>query len=228
MTVPANVVDKTIAIVEINIGRPGDTTLDDYVIEWINWAQKQVCNRMNFWFMRANTTLSFVLNDLSKALPSDFKDEDGVYIQDADTDEFIELEYMDYLDYRRVYNDVTTGQPSHYVLDGSGNILIRPVPDQSYTIVLDYWKYLTDLVASGSSNKLLADYPEVLEAGATYRGFRYLTEWEDAERWKNIFEESIQDLKVTNADRELPDEMIIRPRSDVYGSGIRKTRGRVG
>ena len=221
MAVPSNIVDKLIAIVKINIGRPGDTTLDDYVIEWINWSQREVCHKINFWFMRRNTTLSFAQSDTSKALPSNFKDEDTVSLLNTDNT-FYRLEPMDYEDYRRDYDDVTEAQPEHYVLDGEGNIIIRPVPEKAYTVVMDYYAYLDDLVASGSSNDLLDNYPDVLETGASYRGFRYLTEWEDAKQWKGLFEEKIMDMKLDSHQRELPNEMVIKPRSGARRSSIRR------
>lgn len=181
---------------------------------------------MNFWFMRTNTTLSFAQGDLNKALPANFKDEDGVYILDSSTNTFIELEYMDYVDYRREYDDVNQAQPAHYMLDGAGNILLRPVPDASYSVILDYWAYLADVVSGGASNDLIDDYPDIVEAYATWKAFSNFTEVEDASTWKGIFEEALQDLVAANAERELPDEMVLRLRPDVKGSGITRFRNR--
>lgn len=222
MAVPSNAVSKLIAKVKQNVGRPGDTTLDDYAIEFINDTQKEVCNKANFWFMRADTTISVSQSDTSNALPSDFKDEDGFWIQDSNNN-FIELEPMDYVDYRRKHDDVTEAQPGYYLLDGAGNVLFRPVADDSYTIVLDYWKYLADLVDAGSSNDLLDQYPDVLETGATYRTFRRYGELEDAGVWKTLYEQKLRDLVIANAERELPDEFVIAGRPDVFGA----TQGRI-
>lgn len=231
MAAPSNAVDRLIEMVTINLGRYnarsqtiGTGTLSDYVLVWINDTQTEICNKANFWFMRATTTLSLSASDTTTSLPSDFKDDDSAWI--VETDGWTELDMIDYHIYRRKFDDSTTGEPTHYVLGGSGNILFRPVPDDSYTIRLDYWKYLTDLAASGSSNTLLNQYPDVLETGATYRGYRYLGELEDAATWKALYEQKLKDLVIANAERELPDEMVLNFRPDVYGSPTKTPKNR--
>lgn len=227
MAAPSNAVDRLIDKVKNNLGRTGDTVVDDYAIVWINEAQREVCNRANFWFMQTSTTISFSQSDLSQALPDNFKDEDAFWIVETNPDGFTELYPMEIEDERRQYDDVTEAQPSYYRVDGSNNLILRPVPDASYTIKADYWAYLTDLVAAGSSNELVDNYPGILEAGATFRGLRRLGELEDSAMWKKIFEDDLQNLKVENAERVLPDEFILRMRPDAVGTGITKIKGRL-
>ena len=173
------------------------------------------------------TTVSFSQSDLSQSLPSDFKDEDALWIVETNPDAFTELSPMEVEDERRLYDDVTEAQPSEYRIDSSNNLILRPVPDASYTIKLDYWKYLADLAAAGSSNNLLDNYPGILESGATFRGMRRLGEFEDAAAWKSIFEEDIKNLMIENAERVLPDEFVLRMRPDALGSGLRRPKGRL-
>lgn len=226
MPLPLNAIDKLIDKIQKNVGRPGDSTLADYTIEWINQGQRRVCNRMNLWFMHRTATLTFLAGDLNKALPADFKDENGVWILDSPTNSFSELDYMDSVDYRRIFDDVGRGFPTHYILDGSGNIMIRDVPDKTYSVVLDYWGYLTDVASGGATNVLIDNYPDILEAYGTWKAFSHLTEFEDASIWKNIFEESLHDLVIANNERVLPDEMVLRLRPGVKGTGITRFRNR--
>ena len=228
MAVPSNVIDKTVAMVKLNLGRPVDTTLDDYIIEWMNWSSRKVQNVLNFWFMNTSDTISYTSGDGIEALPSDFKDEDAIWRYDSTNGTYERLDIMDIEDQRMEYSDTETGQPTHYRIDSDNNLIVRPVPDDSYTIRVDYWAYLSDMVASGTASKLLTNYPEVVESGSTYRGYRYLGEWEDAKYWEDAFKKDIADLKAANIDRELPDEMVLRPRPDVKGTGITKIKGRLG
>ena len=48
----ANAIDRLVELVKLNVGRTGDTDLDDYVLTWANDTQTEVCNKANFWFMR--------------------------------------------------------------------------------------------------------------------------------------------------------------------------------
>lgn len=232
MAVPSNAVDRLIEMVGINVGRKttvtvGTGTLADYILQWINDTQTEVCNKANFWFLRTNSSLAVVEGDKSVSLPSDFKDEDGVWLEitTGSITEWTELHYMDYIDLRRHYDDTTKQQPANYLLD-NGNLVFRPVADQSYTIRLDYYKYLADLAAGGSSNDLLDQYPDILETGATYRCFRYLGEMEDMAGWKSLYMEKLRDLVIANAERTLPGEMVLRSRPDVYGTGVNKFKNR--
>lgn len=225
MAAPANAVDRSIAMVKMNIGRPGDTTLDDYTLIWINQTQHDICNRKNWPFMRQTDTISFSQSDTSQSLPTGFKDEDGVYIVEDD-DTFTELEMIDFVDMRRFHDDTTEGKPTVYAYDGQGNILIRPVPDQAYTVRIDYYEYLDDLAEAGASNTLLTNFPEVLETGATYRAFRYLSEFEEAKGWLEIHEMKVKDMSIAQVELELPDEFGIQTRPNVFGKAGGRNWGR--
>jgi len=229
MAAPSDAVDRLIAKVKNNLGRTNDTVVTDYTIVWINEAQKEVCNRANFWFMHTETTLSFAQSDTEKALPSNFKDEDAVWILETTPDGFTELEPMSIEDHRRYYDDTVEAKPSHWRIDASNNLILRPVPDDSYTVQIDYWAYLTDLTDPGASatNELVDGFPDILETGATYRGLRRLGELEDAIAWRTEFDRLIQDLKVENAERILPDEFVLRVRPDALGTTIQRPKGRL-
>jgi len=228
MVLPTNVVDRLIEKVKNNLGRTNDSTVTDYTIQWINEAQREVCNRANFWFMHTSTTLSVLQSSTSDALASNFKDEDAFWIKDTNPDSFIELFPMSIEDERRKWDDVTEAQPSEWRIDGSNNLILRPVPDAAYTIQVDYWAYLADLTDPGvTSNALVDKYPGLLESGATYRGFRRLGEMQDAQVWQSIFEGDIKNLMVENAERVLPDEFVLGLRPDALGANNRRIKGRL-
>ena len=227
MAVPANVVDKLIAKVKLNLGRTSDSTIDDYVIEWINRAQQIVCTRANFWFMRATTTISVAQSTTSVDLTSEttrWKKEDSVWIEK--TDGWTRLDDMEWEDFRKLFDNTTEDEPQAWVIDGALAMFLRPIPDATYTVRVDYWQFLADLVASGSTNMLLDTYPDALESGATYLGDRYLSEYDDAREWKGIFDMNVQDMLSDNADRILPDEMVMKVRVDVHGNTTRRGRNR--
>lgn len=230
MPLEANLVDRLIDKVKQNVGRPGDTTLDDYVVEYLNNAIKKVCTEANFWFMHSSTTINYTVGNNTQVLPSDFKDEDSVWLQvtNGSITEWIELEYLEWEDVRREFDDTTQAEPTHYIIQQK-NLILWPKPDKNYVVRLDYYQYLTDLTdPGGATNYLLTDYPDILEEYASYKAFRKLREFDDANVFERYFEKSLQKLKAANAERVLPDEFVLRLRTDVYGSGITKNKGRLG
>lgn len=230
MPLAGNLVDRLIDKVKKNVGRSGDTTLDDYVIEYLNNAQKKVANTANFWFMHTSTTINFTAGDNIEALPSDFKDEDSVWFQEVvgSNTVWTEIDYAEWEDIRRKYDNTTRGTPQHYIVQKK-NLIIWPIPRENYTIRLDYYEYLDDLTDPGAStNDLLTDYPDVLEAYATYKAFRKLREFDEALAWERIFDKEMSYLKAANAERVLPDEFVLRVRTDVKGTGIESFKGRGG
>lgn len=227
MAVPTLPFDKLVEKVKFNLGRVGDTTMDDYVPEWLNSAQKLICTKQNFWFMHTSTTLTLSTGTGVVNLPTDFKDEDSVWYTHPTTGEFVPIDPMDEDDYRKEYNDTDTGEPLHYIVRPT-TLFVRPLADADYTLTLVYWAFPQDMTIGMAEgvNKLMDNYPDALEAGATYMGFRYLSEFEDAGSWKGIFDGNIADLISDNVNRVLPDEFVMPVRTDVKASTIGTPKNR--
>ncbi len=226
MTLPANPVDRLIEKVKFNVGRSGDPTLDDYVLEYLNNARLKIQNKANFWFMHQSAEVTIAPLNNQVALPPDFKDEDVVslYIDGK----WFPLDFVSWTDIRRDQsnNINATGRPTMWLVE-QDNLVVWPIADVSYQVRIDYWGYLTELYTPDFPEDLLVNtYPEVQESWATAKAFMKLREFDDAKEWMALFESQLRELVVANVDRELPEEMIIRPRSDVYGTGLRKNRGR--
>lgn len=225
MALPANLIDRLLEKITLNVGRVGDPTLADYAIEYVNNCRRTISNEANYWFLRHNVTIPTIVGQPYVDLPADFKDEDIVSI--ILNDRWIELEWVDEEDVRKTQAITQQGRPLYWFIDKM-RLYLYPVPDQIYQISFDYFRYLPDLEADGDdTDLLLVRYPEVMEAYATAKAFRKLREWADAEQAMKWYAQELNKLVCANADRELPDEFQIRPRSGVNGSGIRRNRGRL-
>lgn len=94
-----------------------------------------------------------------------------------------------------------TGTPSDYCLQQS-YIWLYHKPghgvnsDSAWTMNLEQYGYLPDLSGDSATNTVSADYPEVLEYGATALGYRFGMDIEMAEyyeaKMKQIFDEMLQ------------------------------------
>lgn len=174
--------------------------------------------------MRTDVVLQTIVGQPYIDLPEDFKDDDIVSL--ILNDRWIELTWVDPEDVRKTQAITQQGRPMYWYVDKM-RLYLYPVPDQIYDVQLDYYRFLPDLEEDGDdTDELLVKYPEVMESYATAKAFRKLREWQDADQAMKWFQEEMFKLTVANADRELPDEFQIRPRSDVNGSGIRRNKGR--
>lgn len=224
MPLDPNLVNRLVDKVKLNVGRVGDPTLNDYCIEYINNCRRTISNEKNHWFMRTDVVLQTIVGQPYIDLPEDFKDDDIVSL--ILNDRWIELTWVDPEDVRKTQAITQQGRPMYWYVDKM-RLYLYPVPDQIYDVQLDYYRFLPDLEEDGDdTDELLVKYPEVMESYATAKAFRKLREWQDADQAMKWFQEEMFKLTVANADRELPDEFQIRPRSDVNGSGIRRNKGR--
>ncbi|MFC1794370.1 hypothetical protein ACFL3Q_12375 [Planctomycetota bacterium] len=217
--------------VQLNLGRGAQATIVASIPEWANLEQRELCRQGKWWFNFAEfsgTTLAQADDTLT--LPDDFIDDCYVYLEDTNG-ELYEVKLMEDQEYRDFYTDLTgtnyQARPKHYLLRES-DILFRPIADASYIVHLGYFKQLADLVSGGATNELLLSYPDILEAGATYRGFQYMQQYQDAQYWKGIRDEYLSKLRMANAEREFPDEMVLNVRPGAKTSRIRGKTRRIG
>lgn len=77
--------------------------------------------------------------------------------------------------------------PTHYIREGCFARLY-PTPDDEYTVVLRYWKPLSDLSeeAGNIETGLPGNWPEIVVIGAQSRGFRQLGDITRATLWKQM------------------------------------------
>lgn len=229
MPLPSNVVDRLVQKVKNNMGRTADSLVSDMVLDWINDVKDRICHRNNFWFQHALSTDTWNQGDLQHSLPTDLKTIDNMFYTVSGVLGYTEIVGMDLEDYRKRYDDVTQGSPEAYLLQETGSVyILRPIPDKTYTISFVYFRILTDYVSGGTGDLLISNYPEILEAGATYRGYQFIEQYEDATYWKNEFEGYYRDLTAMNAERELSDEVVIQARPDVKGTTVGAIKGRWG
>lgn len=74
-------------------------------------------------------------------------------------------------------NTNVTGSPVEYVREGE-SFLLGPIPDQTYTAQLMYWKGFAALSGDSDTNWLLTNAPYAYVHGAAIEGFRYLRDFQ--------------------------------------------------
>jgi hypothetical protein len=215
-------VDGLFDRVQKNLGRGAHTTIVSLIPEWVNLIQRKISKDGHWWFcFNESTSLTIAQSADTITLPTDFLDEEYVFLEDSD-EQIHRIDPMEYMEYRQTYTDETgssfESRPLHYLLRET-DLLFRPIADATYTLLMGYWQQLADLTAGGATNELLDTYPDVLETGATYKGFEYMQEYDDAAFWLKRHEQEFSKMRIANAEREFPSEFVLNVRP-----GQRSTR----
>jgi hypothetical protein len=145
------------------------TSYTSRVKTWLNEAQAIIARRLQIRELEVTSTVTTVAGTATASLPSGFIRMNGIVDEEyprklhfsEDPDELlVRNEGADYLD-----------RPDSYSLTNAG-ILLSPVPDNAYTLTLDYWSRPTDMSADSDVSALPADYHFVMISYALSRAYR--------------------------------------------------------
>lgn len=119
-------------------------------------AETELNRRMRVRQMRDTASVSITAGDNSSSLPTDFIEMYSVWlnspvqeVQSASAGVFSRGNYY-----------LTQGSPELFYLD-SDTIVFGPIPDSDYTATVDYYKKISALSDSNTTNAILTDFPDI-------------------------------------------------------------------
>ena len=123
-------------------------------------AHRDEMSDWNYWFMEVSAQFAFTAATNAYVLPSNFKQEISLSWQDADDASIIHdpLQRLAKGELYTTFQDIDeeTDYPTHYSIyggTGDGILYVWPVNNQDLTMVIQYYKFLDDLAAVGSTDK---------------------------------------------------------------------------
>jgi len=173
--------------------RAGESGLTDRIDEWIELAEDRFYAELRIRPMEATTDLTISSQEVS--LPSSFLGVRRLYISGTPNKR---LEYISPPAFWEKYLSTQTGLPKAFTIEGE-NLVFGPSPDDSYTGKILYWKRLTALSSSNTSNWFTTNarglylYGALLEAAAF---FNHPSEY--AQRWALLYDDIIEKIKVAD------------------------------
>lgn len=198
---------------------------------WINDSQRQICRSYNFTFMETSDDDTTVADQESYSLPDGtsalrFKSEISLELIEPTSSNKRGMTKTTKQDAERKFRTSNTGTPRQYAIQ-QGSIFFYPTPSDNsgnnWTINLEYYGYLDDLVEDADTNTLVDDYPESLEYLGTALALRYAMEEERGEFWESKFKTYLGGMiQETDTDRFATQELGIRPEP---GAGAYPQRG---
>lgn len=138
---------------------------------FVNDALHQIEVEHDWPWLQASTTISAVSGTGSYSVPSDWLRTRYLRIDADSTMERYDIAELD----DRWPDSSSTGRPSEYAVDVDA-IVIRPIPDTSYTITHRYIKREPDLTDDSQSPLMPASFHAAIAELAAYLGLRSVRE----------------------------------------------------
>lgn len=163
--------------------------LGEQIVKFIQMAEARF-NR-DLWAAEREGSVDLTLSSEETALPDDFSAIRSLYI---DADPKITLEPMSPTHLREAHAGGMAGQPCNYAVVGGDTLVVAPVPDETYTLKLNYYRTIPALSDASPENWLLAAHPDLYLNSSLVEACLFLRDYEGAQFWE---------AKTTSAMRQL-------------------------
>ena len=158
--------------------------------DFITLAEADMNRRVRHWRMEGRATAQ--IDTQFSALPADFGETITLHITSGDLAQLELLGKAEMLKQRANSNDAV-GKPRFYAIT-AGEIEVFPTPDATYTSELYYYKRITSLSDSNTSNDILTFFPDAYLYGSLVHSAPYLKDDARVAVWGSIYAQTLADI----------------------------------
>lgn len=174
------------------------------LIGMLNDAYFDVCSRLPWPFLeKRNTSVTTTNGNPSISMPADFAQVLSLTYPSATG--VVQWTRLDDFQKRYVGQENQAGQPVLYYMIG-GQINLWPVPDQAYTLILNYLSFPSAMKAAADTPIFPARHHRVVVLGAAVRLYAMEDDLASAQAFDNWYEQRIATMQ-----RDLYDQQYDRP-----------------
>ena len=172
------------------------TDLTSYLGDFITLTESRLNRELRVREMvNTDTTTTTVAGTQSYSLPSGFLEASAVIYQ---SNPYRTLRFMANGDFYRQYNVTqTSGLPTFFTIVGE-KILLGVAPDSAETLQIDFYKTLTPLSESNTTNTILTNYPELYLYGALAESSPFLMQDERLNTWAGLYKEALANANLSS------------------------------
>ena len=172
------------------------TDLTSYLGDFITLTESRMNRELRVREMvNTDTTTTTVAGTQSYSLPSGFLEASAVIYQ---SNPYRTLRFMANGDFYRQYNVTqTSGLPTFFTIVGE-KILLGVAPDSAKTLQIDFYKTLTPLSESNTTNTILTNYPELYLYGALAESSPFLMQDERLNTWASLYKEALKNANLSS------------------------------
>ena len=172
------------------------TDLTSYLGDFITLTESRLNRELRVREMvNTDTSTTTVAGTQSYSLPSGFLEASAVIYQ---SNPYRTLRFMANGDFYRQYNVTqTSGLPTFFTIVGE-KILLGVAPDSAQTLQIDFYKTLTALSESNTTNTILTNYPELYLYGALAESSPFLMQDERLNTWAGLYKEALANANLSS------------------------------
>lgn len=152
--------------------------------QFIDSCEQDIWNQLRVVEMEDRATASTSTTDRFLALPDGFLKMRQLQIT-IDT----ELYDMDFVPLKSMTIYSQAGVPTQFTV--TDQIEFNRTADQAYTMEMNYWRKLTALSSSNTTNDILDNYPNIYLFGCLHYAFLWSMQYDLAQMWEAKFNEQV-------------------------------------
>ena len=139
--------------------------------------------------VNTDTSITTVSGTQSYTLPTGYLEATTVIFQ---SDPYCTLRFISNTDFYNKYNDSQSkGKPQFFTIVGT-DILLGRAPDSATTLQINFYKTLSALSDSNSTNTILTNYPELYLYGSLAEAAPFIMQDERINTWGNLYKEALK------------------------------------
>jgi hypothetical protein len=167
------------------------TDLTTVIPDFVTIAESRIARDLRLREQSTAGTLTTSISTRAVALPTDWLEFSNVVIDGdpATSCQFVANEYLN----TRFPNESYAGRPYFYSIEGD-SVLFGPMPDDAYTVNIDYVARFPDL-ATNSTNWLLTNHPNVYLYACLREACFFVKDKEGAAQWDGLFKQEVGTLQ---------------------------------
>lgn len=172
---------------------------------FVNNAQREIFNRNFFPFMETESTYTLSQGNDSLSGGTDTSDVQApITARITDTDEEVVLQFRDHTwIHERFPNPANEPENKPEYWYGFGkDYKVHPIPDQSYTLKLKYFKAPTELSNNSDVPEVPEAFGELLVLGGAHRALETRDYYDEASLLRNQFYELLEDMVIRYSIRQ--------------------------
>ena len=154
---------------------------------WIDAAEADMSRAVRHWRMEGRSTAE--IDTQYSAIPADFVEAIRFHITSGNTQPLDLISQAELISRKR--EDLgTSGMPRFYAIT-AGEIEVYPAPDGTYSAELYYYKRISALSDSNTTNWLLTYHPDAYLYGALVHSAGYLKDDARIQIWLGLYQNAI-------------------------------------
>ena len=171
--------------------------LTSYLGDFITLTEARLYRELRVREMvNTDTSITTVAGTQNYSLPTGYIEATSVIYQ---SNPYCTLRFISNSDFYNKYNvSQTSGKPTYFTILGT-EILLGVAPDSAKTLQINYYKKISALSDSNTTNTILTNYPELYLYGSLVESAPFIMQDERINTWATLYKEALKNANETSS-----------------------------